>query len=149
MKKLILLVILLVSTNLLVNCQRITNTKSLGQLTGFLSDGKNGSGFTIIIFEVKNKMYTNFKITSTNTKSKNLLDSLILINQDYFKMEDERNGSYALPIIQIMYDDAKGELLWNNNTYWSMASYGKNFHLSSNTILLKPLIISSGPPIIN
>lgn len=149
MKHVVFSFFFLFGSHLFAKCQKIDNTKSLRELTRILSDDKIGSGFTIVVFEVQDKEYKKFSVTSSNIRSKRIVDSLIGFKKDFFKIVEEKNGWYAIPIIQIMYEEAKEQILWDNNTYWSMAGFGKNFWLPPNTILLKPLVITSGPPVIN
>ncbi|MBC7652258.1 MAG: hypothetical protein H7101_10965 [Deinococcales bacterium] len=119
------------------------------EITTLLTPYEIGSGFTIIVFRFQETgKYKKISTTSSNFKTKAIFENFIDSTHSFFELKNARPGFYALPVIQIMYDDNKiKELNWANNSSWEMANFEKKFNLPENTILLKPIVITGSPPI--
>ena len=119
------------------------------EITTKLTPYEIGSGFTFIIFKLQKKgVCESISITSSNSKTKSIIEKLIDSTHSFFELNNAKPGFYALPIIQIMYDDNKvEELNWTNNSFGEMANFEKKFNLPEKTILLKPIVITGSPPL--
>jgi hypothetical protein len=123
--------------------------KFFKEITTYLSPYEIGSGFTIIIFRLQETGgYKMISTTSSNFKAKVIIEKFIDSTHSFFKIKNAKPGFYALPIIQIMYDDNKvNELNWDNNSSWEMENFEKKFNLPNKTILLNPIVLTGSPPI--
>lgn len=128
---------------------KIKSNNFLEKLTETLSKFEIGSGFTILVFEIKkNKTYKTISVTSSNSRTKFLLDSLLNSNAAFIELKKRKAGFYALPIVQVMFDGNNGnDLFWANNSSWEMKKFQKELALNEHTILLNPIVIVSNPTI--
>lgn len=125
------------------------------KLSESLSQYELGSGFTIILFEhtIKNR-HVRITVQSSNFKSREIIEKFINSANPIFELKNAKPGFYALPIIQIMFDDngvdktKTADLNWQNNNSWEMARFKLLENMPHNTIFLKPIIIMGSPPII-
>lgn len=118
-----------------------------------LSQYELGSGFTIILFEYTiNNQFKGITVQSSNVKSRAIIEKFINSAYPIFEIKNAKPGFFALPIIQIMYDDngddkAKPEdLNWSNNNSWEMARFNLLEKMPDHTILLRPIIIMGSQP---
>ncbi len=125
------------------------------KLSESLSQYDIGSGFTIILFECTiNNSYKGITVQSSNFKSREIIEKFINSSYPIFELKNVKPGFYALPIIQIMFDDNGAEktkasdLNWSNNNSWEMARFKLLEKMPHNTTFLRPVIIMGSPPII-
>ncbi len=124
------------------------------KLSESLSQYDIGSSFTIILFEYTiNKSYERITVQSSNFKSRAIIEKFINSSQPIFELKNAKSGFYALPIVQIMFDDNSADkaktddLNWSNNNSWEMMRFKSLEKMPHQTILLRPLIIMGSPPI--
>ncbi|MBS1626937.1 MAG: hypothetical protein JSR09_07590 [Bacteroidetes bacterium] len=156
MRRLSTLLILLLAFPLIALCQSkqntvytIANNIFLKNITEELSQFKNGSGFTLIYFELNPNSFRRFKSASSNSLSKKIVDSMMEKHEFFFEVNKLKKGNFILPIIQIMLDeDTKNssDLNWENNSSWQLRSFDK-FPSYKKIIFLKPIIIYGYRPI--
>lgn len=149
MLRIITIVFLTLFTHFQAKCQEVVNNRFLKEISVVLRDHTVGSGFSVVVFSVKKGVYKVLSVTSSNSRTKRIIDSAVAINSSGFRLTEEADGYYALPIVQAAYDESKDELNWNNSSYWNMAGFGKEFRVPAKTVFLKPLMTVSSLPIKN
>jgi hypothetical protein len=136
------------------NSTKILTNEFSKKLSAELSPYYLGSGFTFILFRyTQEDRYDQISTISSNFKSKEIINKSIAESSSFFKIENINPGYFALPIIQIMFDDNKNDndksndLNWSNNHSWEMMSFNLLSKIPEKIILLKPIIIMGSPPI--
>ncbi len=124
------------------------------KLTESLSPYHLGSGFSIILFRyTKTNRYEQISVLSSNFKSREIIKKSVDSSSSFFDLKNAKPGFFALPIIQIMFDDNKtdhtktDDLNWSNNNSWEMSNFKLLSKMPDKTIFLKPIIIMGSPPI--
>lgn len=118
------------------------NVKASKEFLASLSNYENGSAFSIVLFNLStNSKFNKISVTSSNSVSKIIIDSLLNANPDCFKFSDKKIGNFAIPIIQVMVNDEKEGINWKNNSSWEMAKFANHLNLPEQTILLNPIFI--------
>ncbi len=124
------------------------------KLSESLSQYELGSGFTIILFEyIINNQFKGITVQSSNFKSRAIIEKFINSSHPIFEIKNAKPGFFALPIIQIMFDDNGGDkakpedLNWSNNNFFEMTRFTLLEKMSQHTIFLRPIIIMGSPPI--
>jgi len=147
MKHLLVLIFLLSTANLCSSQTNVRNKELFQFIHSTINDYKIGSGFSFVVFsKVKNNINI-LQITSSNSYSKYLLDSLFKLSNTSIYFDKLKKGTYCLPIIQ---NAAKGddELIWDNNSFSNIIGFDwPRFKLPENCFLLNPIVLNLTAPV--
>jgi hypothetical protein len=123
------------------------DTMYLSPLTEALTDHTIGTAFSLILFQkTKANSIRVIQIISTNTRAKKVIDNLFYsLNLDLI-FEKLNKGNYCYPIF-IAAETNDEVPIWDNNSYENISLFSKDFKIPNYTILLKPYILLTSPPI--
>ena len=151
MKKIIIISIFFFGAVLYLQAQKnssfkLINNTFLKEVSTNLTNYIEGSGFTLVVFEINTKKkYSYIGNVSSNEVTHKKLDSIIATRIDFFQISKAKKGYYILPIIQIAYNEKskQNDLNWTNNNSWQMTTLADNKIIPENAVFLKPLSIMS------
>ena len=123
------------------------NKELFHYIHGIINDYKFGSGFNFVVLKKIKNNITIIQIESSNSKSKNLIDSIFGLKNTAIHFNKFKKGTYCLPIIQNAANDHY-DLIWDNNSFTNIIGFDwPRFKLPENCILLSPIVLNLTSPV--
>ena len=110
------------------------------------ADHKTGSAFSLIHFTSNNGKTEILDYKSSNTEFEKALETLFKTNGFDLQLSLPHGKKYLAIIIYTAENGESGELLFTNNTFYSMQSLSE-IKLSPNTVVLSPIFAITYEPI--